>query len=58
MVRIEGKIILHIHNTEAMEIKELSEEEKIKLFEVEMELNDRVDREMAGKYGISIRVHL
>jgi hypothetical protein len=45
-------------NTEATVIGELSENEKIKLIEAEMELNDRVARDLYRKYGIAIRVHV
>ena len=57
-LRIDGKIIVKVQNSKATTIGELSEKEKIKVLELERELNDRVALEMYKKYGISIRVHL
>jgi len=57
-MEVVAKIILKIKTDKAGGIGDLSEEEKIKLILVEMELNDRVCREFFKKYGISIRVHL
>jgi len=58
MIEIEGKIIFKVANTKATVIAELSESEKIKVIEAEMELNDKVARELFRKYGIAVRVHL
>ena len=58
MIEIEGKIIFKVPSTKATVISELSEDEKAKVIEAEMELNDRVARDLYRKYGIAIRVHL
>jgi hypothetical protein len=58
MIEIDGKIIFKVQNTNATVIDELSESEKNKLLEAEMEPNDRVSRDLYRKYGIAIRVHL
>jgi len=58
MIEIEGKIIFKVANTKATVIAELSESEKIKVIEVEMELNDKIARDLYRKYGIAIRVRV
>jgi len=58
MIEIEGKIIFKVPSAKATVTSELSEDEKAKVIEAEMELNGRVARDLYRKYGIAIRVRV
>lgn len=58
MVKIEGRILVQIVDTQATKTEELTQAEYAKIMELEQKLNGEIATDLHKQFGFGVRFHL